>query len=101
MNHDGILYTYCNAAYFVTGEDIGRYTIKTVDDKKTLNKCVHFRPSTKRACRYMGEEDRQDSAQSMHLRTRSFGFSPRYVYIQYRRDYKNLPTLDLDLVFFV
>ena len=45
MNHDGILYTYCNAAYFVTGEDIGRYTIETVDDKKTLNKCVHFRPS--------------------------------------------------------
>lgn len=32
-------------AYFVTGENIGRYTIKTVDDMRTLNKCVHFRPS--------------------------------------------------------
>lgn len=32
-------------AYFVTGADIGKYTIKTVDDVRTLNKCVHFRPS--------------------------------------------------------
>lgn len=32
-------------AYFVTGADIGKYTIKTVDDVRTLNKNVHFRPS--------------------------------------------------------
>nr|AHB89628.1 leucoanthocyanidin reductase 2 [Picea abies] len=32
-------------AYFVTGADIGKYTIKTVDDVRTLNKYVHFRPS--------------------------------------------------------
>ncbi|GLJ50638.1 hypothetical protein SUGI_1078760 [Cryptomeria japonica] len=31
-------------AYFVTGEDIGRYTIKTVEDVRTVNKRVHFRP---------------------------------------------------------
>nr|AHB89627.1 leucoanthocyanidin reductase 1 [Picea abies] len=31
-------------AYFVTGADIGKYTIKTVDDIRTLNKAVHFRP---------------------------------------------------------
>ncbi|KAH9295439.1 hypothetical protein KI387_039027, partial [Taxus chinensis] len=32
-------------AYFVTGEDIGRYTIKTLEDVRTVNKSVHFRPS--------------------------------------------------------
>jgi len=32
-------------AYFVTGVDIGKYTIKTVEDARTLNKHVHFRPS--------------------------------------------------------
>eukprot|EP01018_Ginkgo_biloba_P037690 Gb_33746 [translate_table: standard] len=32
-------------AYFVTGADIGTYTIKAVNDIRTLNKCVHFRPS--------------------------------------------------------
>ncbi|GLJ55782.1 hypothetical protein SUGI_1197800 [Cryptomeria japonica] len=31
-------------AYFVTGEDIGKYTIKIVEDIRTVNKCVHFRP---------------------------------------------------------
>jgi len=31
-------------AYFVTGSDIGKYTIKTVDDLRTVNKTVHFRP---------------------------------------------------------
>lgn len=31
-------------AYFVTGSDIGKYTIKTVDDVRTVNKTVHFRP---------------------------------------------------------
>ncbi|KAA8529214.1 hypothetical protein F0562_033987 [Nyssa sinensis] len=32
-------------AYFVAGTDIGKFTIKTVDDIRTLNKLVHFRPS--------------------------------------------------------
>ncbi|KAH9310580.1 hypothetical protein KI387_025615 [Taxus chinensis] len=31
-------------AYFVTGEDIGTYTMKSVDDPRTLNKSLHFRP---------------------------------------------------------
>ncbi|KAJ8774549.1 hypothetical protein K2173_016995 [Erythroxylum novogranatense] len=32
-------------AYFVAGFDIGKFTMKTVDDLRTLNKSVHFRPS--------------------------------------------------------
>ena len=36
---------YCTAAYFVAGSDIGKFTIKTVDDIRTLNKSVHFRPT--------------------------------------------------------
>ncbi|XP_057510488.1 leucoanthocyanidin reductase-like isoform X1 [Actinidia eriantha] len=32
-------------AYFVAGSDIGKFTIKTVDDIRTLNKSVHFRPT--------------------------------------------------------
>ncbi|GAV59679.1 NmrA domain-containing protein [Cephalotus follicularis] len=32
-------------AYFVAGNDIGKFTMKTVDDIRTLNKSVHFRPS--------------------------------------------------------
>ncbi|XP_021910208.1 LOW QUALITY PROTEIN: leucoanthocyanidin reductase-like [Carica papaya] len=32
-------------AYFVTGNDIGKFTIKIVDDVRTLNKRVHFRPT--------------------------------------------------------
>ncbi|KAH9626534.1 hypothetical protein KSS87_017975 [Heliosperma pusillum] len=31
-------------AYFVAGSDIGRLTIKVINDKRTVNKCVHFRP---------------------------------------------------------
>ncbi|KAG5236965.1 leucoanthocyanidin reductase [Salix suchowensis] len=31
-------------AYFVAGTDIGKFTMKTVDDARTLNKSVHFRP---------------------------------------------------------
>ncbi|PON87043.1 Hopanoid-associated sugar epimerase [Trema orientale] len=31
-------------AYFVAGTDIGRLTMKTVDDVRTINKNVHFRP---------------------------------------------------------
>ncbi|GLT75779.1 hypothetical protein SLA2020_474770 [Shorea laevis] len=33
------------AAYFVAGTDIGRLTIKTIDDIRALNKNVHFRPA--------------------------------------------------------
>ncbi|KAF8005803.1 hypothetical protein BT93_K0168 [Corymbia citriodora subsp. variegata] len=33
-------------AYFVVGSDIGKFTIKCLDDDRTLNKTVHFRPST-------------------------------------------------------
>nr|WCJ13044.1 leucoanthocyantin reductase [Paeonia delavayi] len=32
-------------AYFVAGTDIGKFTIKATSDCRTLNKCVHFRPS--------------------------------------------------------
>uniref|UniRef100_A0A803QQ94 NmrA-like domain-containing protein n=1 Tax=Cannabis sativa TaxID=3483 RepID=A0A803QQ94_CANSA len=32
-------------AYFVAGTDIGRLTMKTVDDVRTINKNIHFRPS--------------------------------------------------------
>ncbi|CAJ1932259.1 unnamed protein product [Sphenostylis stenocarpa] len=32
-------------AYFVDGNDIGKFTMKTIDDMRTLNKNVHFRPS--------------------------------------------------------
>ncbi|KAI6686224.1 hypothetical protein NL676_032137 [Syzygium grande] len=32
-------------AYFVAGTDIGKFTMKTVDDNRALNKTVHFRPS--------------------------------------------------------
>ncbi|TXG51505.1 hypothetical protein EZV62_024029 [Acer yangbiense] len=31
-------------AYFVAGTDIGKYTIKSMDDIRTVNKSVHFRP---------------------------------------------------------
>ncbi|XP_031492540.1 leucoanthocyanidin reductase-like [Nymphaea colorata] len=31
-------------AYFVSGTDIGKFTMKTVDDPRTINKTVHFRP---------------------------------------------------------
>ncbi|KAF7123818.1 hypothetical protein RHSIM_Rhsim12G0081500 [Rhododendron simsii] len=36
-------------AYFVAGSDIGKYTIKAVDDLRTLNKQLHFRPT----CNYL------------------------------------------------
>ncbi|KAL3751408.1 hypothetical protein ACJRO7_012261 [Eucalyptus globulus] len=31
-------------AYFIAGTDIGKFTMKTADDDRTLNKSVHFRP---------------------------------------------------------
>ncbi|KAK7275189.1 hypothetical protein RIF29_16298 [Crotalaria pallida] len=33
-------------AYFVDGNDIGKFTMKGIDDIRTLNKIVHFRPSS-------------------------------------------------------
>ncbi|KAI8527612.1 hypothetical protein RHMOL_Rhmol12G0089000 [Rhododendron molle] len=36
-------------AYFVAGSDIGKFTIKAVDDIRTLNKQLHFRPT----CNYL------------------------------------------------
>ncbi|KAJ7956588.1 Leucoanthocyanidin reductase [Quillaja saponaria] len=33
-------------AYFVAGTDIGKFTIKSINDARTVNKCVHFRPSS-------------------------------------------------------
>ncbi|KAE8100770.1 hypothetical protein FH972_018631 [Carpinus fangiana] len=33
-------------AYFVAGTDIGKFTIKTIDDIRALNKNVHFRPAS-------------------------------------------------------
>ncbi|GAU23517.1 hypothetical protein TSUD_39960 [Trifolium subterraneum] len=32
-------------AYFVDGYDIGKFTMKVIDDDRTINKNVHFRPS--------------------------------------------------------
>ncbi|KAK3222616.1 hypothetical protein Dsin_009641 [Dipteronia sinensis] len=32
-------------AYFVAGSDIGKFTMRTVDDMRAENKSVHFRPS--------------------------------------------------------
>ncbi|XP_057517430.1 leucoanthocyanidin reductase-like [Amaranthus tricolor] len=32
-------------AYFVAGTDIGRLTIKVINDHRTINKSVHFRPT--------------------------------------------------------
>nr|DAD31688.1 TPA_asm: hypothetical protein HUJ06_010539 [Nelumbo nucifera] len=32
-------------AYFVDGTDIGKLTMKAIDDARTLNKLVHFRPA--------------------------------------------------------
>lgn len=37
--------SFC-AAYFIDGYDIGKFTMKVVDDDRTINKNVHFRPST-------------------------------------------------------
>ncbi|KAM0004837.1 putative leucoanthocyanidin reductase [Helianthus debilis subsp. tardiflorus] len=31
-------------AYFVAGSDIGKFTMKTINDARTVNKVVHFRP---------------------------------------------------------
>lgn len=50
---DACLFVYPNllhnefaiAAYFVAGTDIGKFTIKTIDDIRALNKNVHFRPA--------------------------------------------------------
>lgn len=30
----------------MAGTDIGKFTMKSIDDARTLNKCVHFRPSS-------------------------------------------------------
>ncbi|KAI7729542.1 hypothetical protein M8C21_012711 [Ambrosia artemisiifolia] len=32
------------SAYFVAGSDIGKLTMKTINDTRTINKIVHFRP---------------------------------------------------------
>jgi len=37
-------------AFFVTGDDIGAYTMKAVDDPRTLNKSIHFRPPKNFLC---------------------------------------------------
>ncbi|XP_058193756.1 leucoanthocyanidin reductase-like isoform X2 [Rhododendron vialii] len=33
-------------AYFVAGSDIGKFTIKCIDDGRTMNKSVHFQPQS-------------------------------------------------------
>ncbi|PSR96563.1 Leucoanthocyanidin reductase [Actinidia chinensis var. chinensis] len=33
-------------AYFVAGTDIGKFTIKCIDDDRTINKSVHFQPQS-------------------------------------------------------
>ena len=33
-----------STAYFVAGSDIGKFTVKSMNDVRTLNKTVHFRP---------------------------------------------------------
>ena len=37
------IYIYCTAIY-VDEDDIARYTIKSIDDPRTLNKTVYIRP---------------------------------------------------------
>lgn len=34
-----------STAYFVAGTDIGKFTIKAIDDVRTINKSLHFQPS--------------------------------------------------------
>lgn len=41
-----MLWLSVHTAYFVAGSDIGKFTIKCLDDERTLNKTVHFRPPT-------------------------------------------------------
>ncbi|KAI4319192.1 hypothetical protein MLD38_032822 [Melastoma candidum] len=33
-------------AYFVAGSDIGKFTVKTLDDPRAINKTIHFQPLT-------------------------------------------------------
>ncbi|KAK9091144.1 hypothetical protein Sjap_024321 [Stephania japonica] len=33
-------------AYFIDGEDIGKFTMKAIEDSRAINKCVHFRTKT-------------------------------------------------------
>ncbi|KAL2324872.1 hypothetical protein Fmac_023930 [Flemingia macrophylla] len=41
------IYAHGNVkAYFVDGNDIGKFTMKVIDDDRTVNKTVHFRPSS-------------------------------------------------------
>lgn len=35
---------HCPSAYFVAGTDIGKFTIETINDDRTVNKSLHFRP---------------------------------------------------------
>ncbi|KAI4341488.1 hypothetical protein MLD38_026207 [Melastoma candidum] len=41
------IYSHGNVkAYFVAGSDIGKFTVKTLDDPRVINKTVHFQPLT-------------------------------------------------------
>jgi len=39
-----LFFLWLSTAYFVAGSDIGKFTLKAVDDNRTVNKSVHFRP---------------------------------------------------------
>ncbi|KAK7377408.1 hypothetical protein VNO80_02833 [Phaseolus coccineus] len=53
VEQSGVPYTniYCNSfanlwlCLLVAGIDIGKFTMKVIDDVRTVNKNVHFRPS--------------------------------------------------------
>lgn len=37
---------YVRTAYFIAGSDIGKFTMKAIEDVRTVNKTVHFQPPT-------------------------------------------------------
>lgn len=45
-NEMALMSIMIHAAYFVAGTDIGKFTMKIVDDVRAINKSVHFRPSS-------------------------------------------------------
>ena len=46
LSNEMALSIMIHAAYFVAGIDIGKFTMKIVDDVRAINKSVHFRPSS-------------------------------------------------------
>ncbi|KAJ4829494.1 hypothetical protein Tsubulata_001455 [Turnera subulata] len=68
-------------ASYVDEDDIAMYTIKTIDDPRTLNKTLYTRPPknivTKRSCGDMGETDRKRAAEIRNFQGRVSSFHER------------------------